>query len=293
MGAGYSLHIGVNSVDPGHYGSMDPLKACENDANDMAAIAQAQGYKSTKVLLTPQATAGDFIKEMLWHADTLESGDILFLSYSGHGSQVPDIDGDEEDDHLDETWCLYDRMLIDDELYRLFSRFADGVRILMLSDSCYSGSVAKGIMNVSGVSFDDLPMAMRKAAEALVPNGASLAEFNRIKLLPPDKALGAYMEHKDMYLSLQVAASGAERGSCAAGVILISGCQDYEVSWDGAQNSLFTQTVKHVWNNGAFQGDYFTFHEQIKQYLVGRQNPNFFRVGNVTNVFRRQRPFTV
>jgi hypothetical protein len=294
MATGHSLHLGLNSVDPSHYdGWSGPLGGCENDANDMAAIARSQGYASTKVLLTQQATAGAFLNEMLALAEKVRPGDILFLSYSGHGGQVPDLDGDEEDDGLDETWCLYDRMLIDDELFKLFSRFAPDVRIFMLSDSCHSGSVARNIMARSGVSFDELPRAARRANEALVPGGASLAGFDRIRLAPPDKTLAAYMKNESMYRSLQAAASGAEQGPCAAGVILISGCQDNEVSWDGSANGLFTQTLKLVWNKGAFAGDYGSFHRSIKQYLVGRQSPNFFRVGNVTKAFREQKPFTI
>lgn len=41
--AGMSLHIGVNKVDPAHYGSEAPLKGCENDARDMQGIADAVG----------------------------------------------------------------------------------------------------------------------------------------------------------------------------------------------------------------------------------------------------------
>ena len=294
MATGHSLHLGLNAVDPSHYdGWSGPLGGCENDANDMAAIARSQGYASTKVLLTQQATAGAFLNEMLALAEKVRPGDILFLSYSGHGGQVPDLDGDEEDDGLDETWCLYDRMLIDDELFKLFSRFAPDVRIFMLSDSCHSGSVARNIMARSGVAFDELPRAARRANEALVPGGASLAGFDRIRLAPPDKTLAAYMKNESLYRSLQAAASGAEQGPCPAGVILISGAQDNEVSWDGSANGLFTQTLKHVWDNGAFAGDYGSFHLRIKQYLVGRQSPNFFRVGTVTKAFRDQKPFTI
>jgi len=294
MATGHSLHLGLNAVDPSHYdGWSGPLGGCENDANDMAAIARSQGYASTKVLLTQQATAGAFLNEMLALAEKVRPGDILFLSYSGHGGQVPDLDGDEQDDGLDETWCLYDRMLIDDELFKLFSRFAPDVRILMLSDSCHSGSVAKNITERSGVAFEDLPRAARRANEALVPGGASLAGFDRIRLAPPDKTLAAYMKNESLYRSLQAAASGAEQGPCPAGVILISGAQDNEVSWDGSANGLFTQTLKHVWDNGAFAGDYGSFHLRIKQYLVGRQSPNFFRVGTVTKAFRDQKPFTI
>jgi hypothetical protein len=34
-----SLHVGVNKVDPKHYGSEAPLRGCENDARDMEELA--------------------------------------------------------------------------------------------------------------------------------------------------------------------------------------------------------------------------------------------------------------
>ena len=56
------------------------------------------------------------------------------LSYSGHGGQLPDLN-DDEPDQEDETWCLYDGQVVDDELSELYSHFKQGVRILVLSDS--------------------------------------------------------------------------------------------------------------------------------------------------------------
>ena len=136
MPKGLSIHLGLNAVDPKGYGGWDgQLRACEADARDMAKIAKDRGYAGSTLLLTGAATAAAFIKAMEDAASKLASGDILFLSYSGHGGQVPDRDGDDEVDGLDETWCLFDRQLIDDELYGLFGKFTKGVRIVLLSDS--------------------------------------------------------------------------------------------------------------------------------------------------------------
>ena len=73
----------------------------------------------------------------------LEAGDIFFVTYSGHGGQVPDLNDEDETDGSDETWLAYDRQIVDDELYELWAKFKPGVRILVLSDSCHSGSVNK------------------------------------------------------------------------------------------------------------------------------------------------------
>src|SRR5262245_13245822 len=111
-----SCHIGLNAVNPTYYsGWSGELVACEFDANDMAAIAKAKGMKST-MLLTSKATRAHALTAIRAAAKQLRAGDLFFLTYSGHGGQVPDVSG-EEADKQDETWCLYDGELIDDELY--------------------------------------------------------------------------------------------------------------------------------------------------------------------------------
>ena len=119
------------------------LNGCEPDAQNMASIASTRGL-SAETLLTASATRNAVLGELGALAGKLKSGDLLVVSYSGHGGQIPDQNGD-EDDGLDETWCLYDGELLDDELHQAWSKFQSGVRILALSDSCHSGTVLKMI----------------------------------------------------------------------------------------------------------------------------------------------------
>ena len=68
MPVGYSLNIGLNSVNPIHYqGWSGVLNACEADAEDMSAISKAKGFK-TKTLLTKAATKARVTDEILKHA---------------------------------------------------------------------------------------------------------------------------------------------------------------------------------------------------------------------------------
>jgi hypothetical protein len=284
LGKAYSLHLGLNLVDPKRYGGWDGrLAGCENDARDMAAIAKSLKYAQTKVLLTKQATSTHLIEEMGKLARTLSQGDLLLLTYSGHGGQVPD-EGSEEDDDLDETWCLYDRQLIDDEIYSLLGRFAQGVRILMLSDSCHSGSVAKMRLAAGMPSVSDL-------ARSLAPGKRSM----RSRLAPSEVTRANYEANKDVYLALQSAAGGAEKRAPAAGVILISGCQDLEESFETSdgKNGQFTASVKKIWNAGKFKGGHRAFHRSVASRLPPYQNPNLFTVGKVAAAFLNQKPFTI
>ena len=57
MPIGASLHIGLNAVDPKEYSGWDgQLTACEFDANDMQALAKAQGFTKVTKRLTKRAT---------------------------------------------------------------------------------------------------------------------------------------------------------------------------------------------------------------------------------------------
>ena len=287
-----SIHLGLNAVSAAHYeGWTGDLVACEADANDMAAIAKAAGMKTT-VLLTKKATRAAALAAVRSACKTLQSGDLLFLTYSGHGGQIPDVTG-EEDDKLDETWCLYDGQLIDDEMYLELSRFAAGVRVLVFSDSCHSGTVLR----------------------AMPPAGVGAAA-GRSKMMPPAVGLRTYRDHKAFYDKLQedvVKASGkastpnpdaalanvavsnrriAIANDCKASVLLISGCQDSQTSMDGDHNGAFTEQLLVVWNHGKYVGNYAKFHGAIKARMPPTQVPNLFTLGPAAG-FVTQQPFRV
>jgi hypothetical protein len=272
MAKGISLHIGLNSVDPHRYeGWSGPLAACEADANDMNDLAQAQGFSVTK-LLTKKAIRDAVLKEIAAAAKGLKSGDMFFLTYSGHGGQAPDLNGDEPDGK-DETWCLYDGQLIDDELYSSWGAFAAGVRILLLSDSCHSGSVSKAL-HYAG-----------KARPAAVPV---------YRAMPDEVALRVYQNNRKFYDPILKRRDLAKAlGGVKASVLLISGCQDNQLSQDGTFNGLFTGTLKTVWNGGTFAGSYRRFHTAIGSKMPPDQTPKISMVGASNAPFMAQKPFTI
>ena len=288
-----SLHLGLNAVNPGHYGGWTgDLVACEFDANDMLAIARLRGMRSV-VLITRKATRARTLAALRDAARTLKSGDFFLLTYSGHGGQIPDITG-EEDDKNDETWCLYDGEFLDDELYLELSRFAAGVRVLVLSDSCHSGTVTRAPIQRPG---DD-------------------AQPGRPKLMPAAVAMRTYRDHQKFYDNLQralakqaarvsipdpdsalanVAVSNRRIGivkQFKPSVILISGCQDNQTSMDGDHNGAFTEQLLQVWNHDHYRGNYAKFHAAIKARMPRSQTPNLFTLGPAA-AFVTQSPFTV
>ena len=166
---GVSLHIGVDHVDPEHYGDDLALPSCINDAREMERIARALGYDTAR-LEDEQATCSNVSAFLRNAAMNLFAGDALFLTYSGHGSQVPNDSDDTEPDLKDETLVLYDRMLIDDEVYALLGEFREGVRVHVVFDSCHSGTAFKQLaapdaldmLDVSRQAFRDSAIASMK-----------------------------------------------------------------------------------------------------------------------------------
>jgi metacaspase-1 len=225
--------IGLNEVDPQHYRDGDgrpwdgKLDACENDARDMASLAEGLGFEIRGPLLTTAATSAEVLKQVRAVAQELSAGDMFLLTYSGHGGQVTNTnpDDDPEEDNLDETWCLYDRELLDDELFGLFSEFAPGVRIVVFSDSCHSGTVTRA------------------------DPGEDEDEFAKRKQLPADVAVATEEANGELYDRLQREVPSKRLTSVAATVVLISGCQDYQFSRDGRTNGAFTGALLKAWED--------------------------------------------
>jgi hypothetical protein len=279
MARGISLHIGLNRVDPAHYNGWDgALTACEFDANDMRAIAEGRGFEPN-VLLTAEATADAVITAIERAAGELAQGDLFFCSYSGHGGQVPDRNGEGEEDRSDETWLAYDRQIVDDELYALWGKFEQGVRILVLSDSCHSGTVTR---NIEAQVPD--PVSTREKAATQSP---------RYRALPRDVMIATYRAHAQLYDGIQERVPGSEQADPDATVLLISGCRDDQLSLDGFSNGLFTENLREVWNDGAWDGGHPQLRDAIRARMPATQQPNYLRVGAPNPGFEQQTPFTI
>jgi metacaspase-1 len=274
MATGIALTIGLNSVDPKHYaGWSGELTACEADAEDMAAIAASQQFKVT-TFLTGNATRTRVKKKILEAARALKTGDMFMLSYSGHGGQLPDKNNDEPDGQ-DETWCLFDGELVDDELYTLFGKFAKGVRVLVLSDSCHSGSVVKNFYY--------------QGARTLSAGAPA-----RYRAMPNEVALRTYRTNRAFYDEILNDPKLKEaKAFIKATVLLLSGCQDNQLSNDGDFNGLFTGQLLRVWKSGQFKGDYRKFHKNIVKRMPPDQTPNYFLVGAASPSFEAQKPFSL
>jgi hypothetical protein len=279
MAQGISIHIGLNAIDVAQYGWRGVLMGCESDARDMKAIATSNGFEAS-LLLTTAATSAAVIQRIRDASRRLSSGDILCVTYSGHGSTVADTNGDESDGK-DETWLLYDQQLIDDQLWSLWSTFAAGVRILVISDSCHSGTVFQ-------MPFQPAMMSTRGF---LVPPALRRFEPRR----PPSAIQSQYVErHRDLLAAIQRANPPVNQAGIGATVLLLAACQDDQLAADGETNGLFTDSLKRVWASGSFT-NYDSFFQEIAARVRIKnpfQDPSI-RVDGRQSSFRQQRPFAI
>lgn len=307
MSKGLSLHIGLNYVDPNAYGGWNgALAGCINDANSMEAIARNKGFQTQK-LIDSQATATQVVSKICEISQQLVAGDIFLLTYSGHGGQLPDQTGMEED-RMDETWVLWDRELLDNELYCLWSRFAPGVRIFVSSDSCHSGTVVKMLLKKQLQKKSARPLididALKKASDERLKQSVQILSANghadaarqtqpKRRFIPIDVSLREFEKRKEEYRYYGFIAGPKNQNPVSAHLIFISGCQDNQYSYDGDENGLFTSKLLQVWANGNYSGSHLSFYNQISGLMPSYQTPNYLTLGIPIDGFINQKPYTV
>lgn len=276
-----SLHIGLNRVNHEKYvGWSGVLEGAETDAAAMKNIADSKGFSST-IILTKDATREALTSFLEEKAAVLESGDILLFTYAGHGRQIPDMKtGAPEEDWYDETWCLYDGQLIDDVLYEIWKQFKPGVRILVIADSCHSGTMTRD---------------SRAPGKEFSPADAQGNPLGKEHCLSHSQAVRIFEENEAYFRGI-IEQLPAERTPVPASVILISACQDHEYCDEYVKlyvHGVFTKALLDVWDDGNFKGNYKEFHKEIVEKTPGRQTPNLLYFGGGIEEFLKQTPFTV
>jgi len=249
-----ALCVGINDYP----GTGSDLAGCVNDANDWAAVLKKRGF-DVKMLLNKQATGKgvrDAIKALVGGA---KAEDSVVIQYSGHGSFVPDKDGDEPDG-TDECLCPYDigskGPITDDELFDLYSARQPGVKLLMISDSCHSGTVAR--------------FAPITTPPTIV---GGHAPQRKVRFLPP----AVYLSQREM---AKLGTRRAFRKSSPPGryaALLLAGCQDTEYSYDayfkGRPNGAFSFVALRALAKLPAKATYSDWFKAIRKALPSQQYP--------------------
>merc|ERR1712063_186934 len=129
----------------------DELPPNEQELRNMYEVA-TRGISDEEILSRGQqsfqrgmAVKAEILEGCKWLVAGAKSGDSLFFHYSGHGVQVKDTSGDEEEDGFDEAICPADfrasGVIVDDDLHEIMVKnLPEGVKLTALMDCCHSGT---------------------------------------------------------------------------------------------------------------------------------------------------------
>jgi hypothetical protein len=148
VGTKRALMIGINN-----YRAVPKLQGSLNDIETIKHVLVTRwGFQESNIqlLTNEKATREGILAALKKFVNETKPLDTVYIHYSGHGSQVADLNGDEQDDKLDETIVPYDGRtrsvpdITDDELDVIFSRLPTK-NALIVFDSCHSGTATRSL----------------------------------------------------------------------------------------------------------------------------------------------------
>jgi hypothetical protein len=222
-----ALLVGINDYKyKGDY--LKALQGAVHDAKNMKRLlVERFGFPDDddhiRVLTDKQATRDAILRAIKEHLIAKATRDtIVVFHYSGHGSHVKDMDGDEIDGY-DETIVPYDsgrgkdpgRDITDDEINALLGKLTDkAAHVTFIFDSCHSGTASRAAGLARTVEPDDRPPTERDPLLETTARGMKVKE-GKSDLRPEDSRY-----------------------------VLIAGCaadeQSYELSVDGQSHGALT-----------------------------------------------------
>lgn len=157
-----ALVIGLGEYEDSNWSKING----DNDVLYVLRMLDDLGYTDIKTLRNKEATKDGIVKALDDLASRCESGDIVYIHYSGHGQLMTDLNGDESfrwngwhaqwDESLVPydaymTYCSNDRgdkHISDDELFSYLTKIRNAIgkkgEIIVVLDACHSGDATRG-----------------------------------------------------------------------------------------------------------------------------------------------------
>ena len=273
-----ALLIGINDYNSSYAAN---LHGCHNDMTNVRHILMNYfdfAPENMSLLADASATKTRIAMRKDWLFSGVQPGDHIVFYFSGHGSHIRDLDGDERElrlkDELDELICLYgfdwwepETYLVDDELGKWTQQLPGGANLTVILDCCHSGTATREVvsppwlaipvMSESPMSSNIQPLLGRPAtmfpespAQALPGESRPAASRARsaIRFVEPPVDVRARIDERRLMETRRLLRS-AEMNH-----MLLTACQDNQTSVDdvigGYHNGPFTyylcKTIRDV-----------------------------------------------
>ncbi|HWI12684.1 MAG TPA: caspase family protein, partial [Burkholderiales bacterium] len=227
-----ALCVGINRYPTA------PLNGCVADAMLWASTLQSLGFESPVTLFDDRATRNAITQALTNLITSSAPGDTVVFQYAGHGTQLPDVNGDEATGDTpgnDEAICPYDfatgAFLIDDDIGDMFDLLPSGVNLTCFIDCCHSGTISRfavGSPRVGSRPSDERPrfiVATPELTEAHIRYRAGIGGTRKV-----DAGSGGLSKMKE---------------------VLFTACLSSEVAWESEGQGEFTRRAVPVLRRSA------------------------------------------
>lgn len=261
----FALLIGINEYSPSSNPQIRALNGCLNDVSDFGNFLK-ENYgdlipdeQQILVLTDANATRAKVIRGFREHLAQAGPDDIAVVYYSGHGSTG--ITAREfqagTSDSQEQTWVLHDSRepgkydLADKEIALLLEEVgARNPRIVVIADSCHSGSVTRELEQ-----FLQMQPRFEKGTSDIRPLESYLD--------------GAYLQRANL-------------GIPSSDHLLLAACDRVERAWEYNGHGQFTQSLISVLGKNGGQVTYADLFVQVRAFIrnaLKNQTPQMESVG--------------
>jgi metacaspase-1 len=253
------------------------LPGIDLDIDIMRKVADIMGYEqdNIKVLMDDQATLSNVETTIEhWLVNDTDKDDRIFIYFSGHGTRIPDENGDEsQDDGEDEVLVMHDfkpvqlngkdsliNVLVDDRINYWLTRIPSQSTILIV-DACNSGTVTKNVVfNTRGLG-----------------EKSGVSKFYHYKGMPNKdvSASGVFNENTSL---------GSNKG-LPGRYIGLSAAQDTQFAIATDSGSVFSLGILEVLQRARSMSKPITSHQliaRVKRYIAAKVEPSKVFYPNLT-----------
>jgi hypothetical protein len=232
-----ALCAGINDYP----GTKNDLRGCVNDAKIWGQLLNTNYGFNVKSLFDSQVKHNTFTEIFGNYVSDSKPGEYIVITFSGHGTNVPDLSGDEENGR-DEALCLYDGLLIDDAIRDILKNLHPQANLTIICDSCHSGTISRAFLSMMNENDHPRPR---------------------------------YMPFEDCFSNTNVARK-IFKPEADMNEILISGCLPHEYSYDAMIGGRFRGAMSYYAVeilNKYPSITYESFYSKLREALPSRNYP--------------------